>query len=98
MAGDDPSFEQVDGSKLYAMPRTGSDRGWCGYLLARTQGIPGPSIGIEDSFNLYTGQYLFALSAPRPQDVETWIANLRAYLDAAYGWLSGGAFNGMACV
>jgi len=101
MTDSTPGFEQLFSSVLFVMPRQAGDAGWCAYLLGRgdTPPPPGTPITIAQSFNDYSGHYLFALKPPALADepaTETFIAAVRSYLDNCYGQQQQ-PFNGRAC-
>lgn len=78
-----PNFEQVKGSRLYEMPHLNTDAGWCAYLLGRNDNSPEVPISIQQSFENYSGHYLFALSAPSlstEDEVQSLIDEVNKYL------------------
>ena len=100
------SFEQPAGSPLtgtavFVMPRGPDDAGWCAYLLGRTDTPPSAPISIQQSYDAYSGHYLFALTAPSlatATEVGVFTAAVRGYLDTAFGHGTPAQFNGQACV
>lgn len=96
---DGPAFERILGSALYAMPRWGEDRGWCGYVLGRADPQFGDELEIGIALDQRSGHYIFAQSAPpltTREAADAFVAAVRAYADSSFG--GGGEFAGRAMV
>lgn len=93
-----PSFEQVLGSSLFALPRTSGDAGWCGYLVRQGDAPPAGPLTIVDAFSVCSGHFLFAPTAPplaTPDDVQRFTTGVWDYLSRSFGGPTG-KFTGTA--
>ncbi len=84
----DPMFEPIFNSPLYVLTTTSADRGWSGFLLTPGQQAPDRPIGIRESFQNFSGHYLFADEAPplgTAEQTQAFINTILSFVSTQYG-------------